>query len=327
MAPNTRNLLIGSSLIVVVGLCTGLVAWYGDVLPGRAAATELAYLPSDVSGVGFADVRGIMASGFRQKLREVMPTGDDKNRMLEETGIDIERDIDTVVAGFSGSGPAGAVVILRGRFNEARLAELALSKGAQEQTYGGCTLYVQAGQAAAGGQAPEYQPAVALLDDGLIGIGEVQALHKAIDTAAGGAGVGTNPDIMRLVAGVQGAHDTWFVARATDITEQPQVPEQLRRQIAGVQWLSFGANIDQDVRAQIRAEATDDQRAQELRSVVAGALAAVKMFGEQDARLASALSSVQTAGTGRNIDVSFQVSPDLLNLLAAHASQPSRLGQ
>jgi len=49
-----------------------------------------------------------MDSQFRQKLHEVMPTGAEKDRLFAETGIDIERDIDTVVAGLTGGDSTGA---------------------------------------------------------------------------------------------------------------------------------------------------------------------------------------------------------------------------
>src|SRR3970040_1914348 len=101
MNQKTRYFLIGSGLVVVVGLCTGLVASYSGQLPGLANAgpAELTYLPSDSSAIAFADVSGIMNSEFREKLRQFIPTGAEKDRLLAETGIDIERDIDTVVAG------------------------------------------------------------------------------------------------------------------------------------------------------------------------------------------------------------------------------------
>ena len=48
MASRTRYFLIGSALVVVVGLCTGLVAYYSGALPGRTTAmAEFDYLPEN----------------------------------------------------------------------------------------------------------------------------------------------------------------------------------------------------------------------------------------------------------------------------------------
>ena len=71
MTHRTRSFLFGSGLIVVVGLCTGLVAFYNGNLPlGRSSRlAEFSYIPSDATAVAYADVRHIMDSEFRQRLR------------------------------------------------------------------------------------------------------------------------------------------------------------------------------------------------------------------------------------------------------------------
>ncbi len=322
MAPSTRNLLIGSSLVVVVGLCTGLVAYYGAPASSRdTVMSELAYIPADVSAVGFADVRGIMDSGFRQKLREVMPTGSEKDRLYEETGIDIERDIDTVVAGFSGhDGPAGALVVFRGRFDQNRIEELALTRGAERQSYGGRTLL--AGLTPPEGEhlhaSTNHVPAIAFLDDDHLALGEVNAVRTAIDTAASNNGVASNAELMQFIASVQDTGNAWLVGRAADISTQPQIPDQVRGQFDGVQWISVSAAVGSDVRGLVRAQTLDDARGEQLRSVVGGAVAAARMFTQQDPRLAAALDSVQATGTGPNVELSFRISPELLDLISQH---------
>jgi len=317
MAPNTRNFLIGSAVVVVAGLCTGLVAYYGGALPGRETArTEFSYIPSDVSAVAFADVRGIMDSPFSQRIREVMPTGADKNRLLEETGIDIERDIDIVVAGLTSNDAQGALVVMRGRFDQSRIEALAMQHGARAEQYGGRAMLVGVSPAQAGAEEPaSYEPSLAFLDDGLLAIGDVAALRKSIDVAAGGQDVASNSNMMRFISTVQGSGNAWLVGRAGQLTSQPQIPEQVRSQVQDIEWLSVSAAIDRDVRGLVRAEARDDASGQQLRTVLAGAIAAARMFGEQDARLATALNSVQAAGTGRNVELSFELSAGLLDLL------------
>jgi hypothetical protein len=317
MAPNTRNFLVGSAIVVVAGLCTGLVAYYGGALPGRALRTEFSYIPADVSAVAFADVRDIMDSEFRQRIREVMPTGEEKNRLLEETGIDIERDIDTVLAGLTGGDANGALVVMRGRFDQSRIEALALSHGARLEQYGGRSMLVglSSPEAPAGQTAGAPIPSLAFLDADLLAVGDVTALRKAIDVAAGGQDVASNRDMMRFISSVQGSGNAWLVGRAAEMTGRSQIPDQIRSQVESIEWLSISANIDSDVRGLIRAEARDEASGQELRTVLAGALAAAKMFGEQDARLATALNSVQTTGTGRNVELSFQVPSGLLDLI------------
>ncbi len=106
MTRSTRYFLVGSALVITLGLGTGLLAYYNGNLPlglsGRSADVELAYLPADSAAVGFADVHAIMNSEFRQKLRQVLPTGEELGKFKDELGVDIERDIDTVSAAYLG---------------------------------------------------------------------------------------------------------------------------------------------------------------------------------------------------------------------------------
>ncbi len=118
MTTRTRYFMIGSSLVIVVVLCTGLVAYYNGALPERSSTIgppELAYVPSDASGVAFANVREITKSDFFKKIQADMPTGQGKEDLLKETGIDIEHDIDAVVSGIGATTtPTESVSFLRG---------------------------------------------------------------------------------------------------------------------------------------------------------------------------------------------------------------------
>jgi hypothetical protein len=322
MAPNTRKFLVGSAIVVIAGLCTGLVAYYSGALPGRAVRTEYSYIPADVTAVAFADVRGIMDSEFSQRIRERMPTGEEKNRLLEETGIDIERDIDSVLAGLSGSDARGGVVVMRGRFDQSRIEALAVRNGARPEQYGGRGLLVGLSSPEAPGAvqaaAADHTPTIAFLDDGLLALGDVDAVRKSIDAAAAGNDVGSSAEMMRFISSVQGSGNAWFVGRAARMTSQPQMPDVVRSHAEAIEWLSVSANIGSDVRALVRAETRDDESAQQLRTVVAGAVAAARMFGESDKNLSAALSSVQTSGSGRNVELSFQLPPSMLDMVGQH---------
>src|SRR5712692_8870841 len=106
MTKRTRYFMLGSALIVGLGLCTGLVAYYNGELPlfrSRVGPEELAYVPADATGLAYANVREIMNSDFRQKLQASLPTGQGKEEFFNETGIDLEHDIDSVVAASNGA--------------------------------------------------------------------------------------------------------------------------------------------------------------------------------------------------------------------------------
>ena len=74
-------------------------------------------MPADATGLAFANVREIMNSEFRQRIRQVLPTGEGKDQLFNETGIDIEHDIESVVAAslVRVTRPTHGLVLVRGR--------------------------------------------------------------------------------------------------------------------------------------------------------------------------------------------------------------------
>ena len=147
MTVKTRYFVIVSLLVVGVGLGTGLVAYYVG-FPTSAFVVgggpeEMRYLPSSATVVAYADVKDVMASELRQRFRESILPGAQENgqhEFQELTGINIETDLDHVVAcldssGASTSGPGMGVVLARGRFNEVKIEALMREHGAQVEVY------------------------------------------------------------------------------------------------------------------------------------------------------------------------------------------------
>ena len=125
MNKRTRYFLVGSTAIVVLGLCTGLVAFYSGGLSLTSSSrgpSEMAYLPADAAMVGYANVREVMTSEFRQKMIAVIPSGEERDEFQRQTGIDVENDIDTVVAAWTvGEPDKHGLVLVRGRFNDGQI--------------------------------------------------------------------------------------------------------------------------------------------------------------------------------------------------------------
>src|SRR6188768_2983864 len=111
MTKKTRMFMGGSAAILVAGLGTGLVAYYGGGFPSlsasRSGPAELSYVPADSTVVAFANVREVMDSELRQRIKQVLPQERGQQEFQEQTGIDIERDIDYVVAALTTPGAAG----------------------------------------------------------------------------------------------------------------------------------------------------------------------------------------------------------------------------
>ncbi len=194
MTKKTRYFMAGSGAVLAVGLCTVLVAYYaGGFQPVSASAVsnELRYVPADASVVAYADVRAIMDSELRARLKAAMPNQEQgQKEFQQQTGIDIERDIDYVVAAMSPKlGPdAGGLVVARGRFNDSLLETLAREHGGTVEEYQGKRLVVA--PANHGHVRPirtQLAPpstrtiVLAFLEPGLVAVGDSGTVKAAID--------------------------------------------------------------------------------------------------------------------------------------------------
>lgn len=327
MTQRTRYVLTGSVIVLVAGLSIGTVAYYNGGLTLRASngPSEFAYMPADSTAVAYADVRAIMNSEFRQRLRQVLPTGAEKDKLQAEIGVDIEKDIDSVVAGFTGDDPTkgGGVVLVRGRFNDTAIETMAVQHGAVAETYKGKRLLVM-GQPGAPGAPGEVAAemhhgasggGVAFLEPGLLALGDVAAVKRAIDTSAGGENITKNADLMKLVNDLQGSGNAWVVGRFDGISAHANLPAPVKEQLGAVQFFAASLHINGGVSGTLRAEARDDKAAEQLRDVVRGVLAAGKLMSGSDSRVDAVLNSIQLQGVGKTVALSFAVPPEIFDIL------------
>ena len=320
MTKRTRYFMTGSAAVLATGLCTGLVAYYGDGFPALVASTgptELSYVRADAAVVAYADVRSIMDSELRRRFKESVPLPmheEGHREFLEQTGIDIERDIDYVVAAAAAPAVGGdikphGVVVARGRFDEVKLEEFARQHGAEVQEYKGKRLLVLQHspnrQAAAGVETtisnPNETGVLAFLEPGLVAIGDFDSVHRAIDAQLSGQSITANNEMMSLVADIERTNNAWAVGRFDLISRQANLPEQIARQIPPVKWFAAAGHINGGVSVQLRAEATDDQAAENLRGVVNGVISLARLQGQNDPKLTALIQSLQLSGHGKTV--------------------------
>lgn len=319
MTKGTRFFLIGAVVVVMAGVATGLVAFYNGslVLGSSSQPGEFSYLPSSSTAVAYADVRAIMSSEFRKKLRQVLPTGDEQAKLKAEIGVDIEKDIDSVVAAMAGNEPEhGGVVLIRGRFNDQTIEAAATRHGAKADSYKGKKLLLMSdhdgGRLEVGGKPATA--CVAFLERGLIALGDAASVKRAIDTGAGGESVLKNAELMKLVAEIRGTGNAWAVGRMDSFAGHP-LPGPVKDQLSAVQFMAASVKINGGVSGLLRAEARDDQSAEQLRDIVRGALAAGKLMSGKDARIDAMLNSFQLAGSGKTVSLAFTVPPEVFDIL------------
>jgi hypothetical protein len=323
--------MTGSAAVLAVGLCTGLVAYYGGGFQALNASTgpeELAYVPRASAVVAFADVRSIMDSELRQRFKQAVPMGEEGQReFLEHTGIDIERDIDYVVAAAGEQIPGtnfkpSGLVIARGRFDVVRLEGLATQHGAQLQEYKGKRLLVLDHRSStestteAGAVTASEKGVLAFLEPGLVAIGDYTTVQRAIDAQMSGQSITSNSEMMDLVRDIERTNNAWAVGRFDLISSQAKLPDEIARQLPPVKWFAAAGHVNGGVTAQLRAEALDDQAAENLRGVVNGVISLARLQGQNDPKLASLIQSLQLSGSGKTVQLSFTVPAEIFELMA-----------
>ena len=324
MSKRTRTFLFVATGILVVGLGTGLLASYVNVqnlvIIGSDGPDELAYVPADARVVAFANVREIMDSELRQKI--VQFTGADGQagsaKFQEKTGIDIERDIDQVLASVVGDeslaqkGPP--LVLVRGRFNDVRIEGVARENGATPEDYKGKRLLTSP------------QVAIAFLEPGLVAVGLPAAVRLAIDAKASGADVRDNNELMRLLRDSDDGN-AWAVARFDALTAGGNLPQELAVQLPAISWFAVSGHVNGGVHGTIRAETRDEMAAQDLRQVLQGFVALARMQTQQQPAFADLLGSFQLGGTDRTVSLGFSIPSELIDTLGAmHALRPRAPG-
>lgn len=323
MTKRTRYFIAVASLVMVAVLGTGVVAYVNGGLPlgaARSTSDDLSYVPSDSTVVAYANVRDIMSSEFRQKLREAVPTGEARDEFLGETGIDIERDVNSVVVATAASandttkGPDHALALVRGVFQQAQIEALATSHGGTVSEYKGKRLITM--KADNGGTAM----AVAFLEPALLAVGGETYVRSAID-AKGGNNITANADMMKLINELDGNNNAWAVGHVDDIQKVTGLPDAIKAQMPAVQWFAVTGHVNGGVSGTIRAEARDDKAAENLRDVVRGAMALARLQMGHDQNLDTVINSLQMTGTGKTVSLSFAVPSTVVDALAGFAGK------
>jgi hypothetical protein len=356
MNRTSRLFLMGSGFVLAAGLGTGLVA-YNLGLPTLASPSslgpnELKYVPEAAAIVAYADVREVMNSEFRQKIRTVLPDHDTKGQeeFQRETGINIEQDIDYVLAWMTprpaaqatgaqtadgdhkGGRPVG-LVLLRGKFDTARLEALATSHGGVVETIDGIkvirpnpvhapapaeveTAVPNVHEHIARHRKAGAGPMVAFLEEGLIALGEESTIRAAIaHNASGGRTIRDNTEMVKLIGDLEGSSNVWAVGRMDALTSNASLPEPLAQHLPAVKWFSASSHVGAGVAGLLRAEARDDEAAKNLRDVLQGLMAMAKLHAGQKPELAPVMQSLQVSGTGTTVALSFEVPPALVDAL------------
>ena len=334
MTAKTRYFVIVSLLVVGVGLGTGLVAYYVGFPAGAftqaGGPAELQLVPRNATVVAYANVGEIMASDLRQRLRRAIPIHEDGQKELEErTGINIETDIDRIIACLnpdpeSTTGPGAGMVVARGRFNETKIESLMREHGAQVEDYRGKRLIV-ADSHVNGTEIGDRRFAAAFIEPGLVALGSTKLVRSAIDLhqtgdnpQAGLQSVTGNEELMTLVRSLESGN-AWAVGRFDALQSQARLPQEVSSRLPAITWFAVSGHINGGLRGTVRAETRDEEAANNLRDIVRGFLALGKMQSSGRPEIAAMMQSLELSGTGKTVALSFTVPAEIFDIIGTIA--------
>ena len=324
MNRKTRYFVIASLLVLTVGVGTGMVAYYIGFPTAFAqqGPDELQLVPGNAVVVAYANVHEVMASNLRERIRQAMPHLPDGQREFEDaTGINIETDVDHVVAALVPPAdgrfdvPRSGLFIATGRFDQVRIEALMREHGASEESYKGRRMFVA--------QHDGVGMSLAFVEPGLVAVGGAPLVRAAIDRRDGGDSVRGNDDIMGLVRSLDRGN-VWAVGRFDALTSKANLPPQLASQLPPITWFAVSGHVNGGLMGDVRMETRDEESATQFRDVIRGILALARMQADAHPELEQVMRSIQLGGSGKTVAVSFELPAAALDVLSRPPAQPGQ---
>jgi hypothetical protein len=298
---------------------------------GAQAAADsglLALAPAGATTIGSIDVAKARASDFGQYLlSHARPDDRDFEQMLEQTGFDPRRDVESVLF-VSGPPQNGAtrpsfVLLARGTFDEKKILAAAKAKGASVETYQGVQIAVHRGSSHTSG--------FGFLDTGVAVVADIPMLRQMIANRA--QPTVFQSDLKNRIDTVSSNNDIWFASLAPG--ERPLIfgfnggprPErhgatdigpQLRA-LQSITQASGGIRLGSTIQASFNALTRSPEDAHSLSDVARFFASMVEMRQDSDpgaAILAQALTTLVVNTNGNTVDISVSLPEKSLEQIA-----------
>jgi hypothetical protein len=284
-------------------------------------------VPADAKLVFGADMDRVLNSPFGQYALNLANLNDPgAQKFLEATGFDIRRDLREVLVATTGGADTalkdGALVAVRGTFDEGRLTALASVQGGLVSSYNGAKVISPGGAKTAG-------PWAAFLRADLMLAGEQDAVKAGIDRYR--AGRSSSPALTARIQAATGRYDAWLVANLppsalANRVDDPNLSGAMKGDlIQGIEdvmaGVRFGANVDLAAEATARSE-------KDATALVDVARFLLNMAASNSSRsgLSPVLSSLKMSAAGRQVSISVSIpESDFEKLLQAPKGRPVRV--
>jgi hypothetical protein len=291
----------------------------GLALVGTAWTAEAdRYLPKETEQVVVVNVKQMLGSPLIKKLalaqiEEKLKDSKDLKALQEATGLDLLKDVHTIVVANTGTTGDNVTVVIRGRFDVDKLAKVAEAVAKEKGEIkigkiGDRNLYEA---------SKDGKTFFLTFIDGTTAVGSTTKANvvAAVDGKAGKI----NKDLAAAVGGIDGKQSIWVAALVPEEARAAlgQVDQGPKEALKKVKAASGGLNITTDVAATFSLSTGDAKAAKELgdfanqaKGLIAFAAAGNEMIKPFADELLKTLK-IQTT-QGGDISLSFKLSEEII---------------
>ena len=194
--------------------------------------------------------------------------------------------------------------------------------GAQVVDYNGKRLI----EHAAGSGVPRQvgdSIALAFLEPGLVAVGTGGWCGPRSIFRTAAENVTGNAELMDLVQSLDRGN-AWAVGRLDVLMADGRIPPQLTSRLPPITWFSVSGRVDSEIRGVVRADARDEEAANDLRDVIRGFLALGKLQAGSRPELQTMIQSLELGGTGKSVALSFAIPGELFDLIHSTIAPPAQ---
>ena len=224
-------------MLVVLLICAALV-------PAALAADSslLGLAPADSEALVGINIKQILASDFGKMImaQATAPGNPQVKAFADQAGFDPLRDLDEILIAAPAKQNPSALFLMRGKFDVAKLSQLAAMGGMKGADYKGVQIMVKSGQQSG-------FSAVAVMDPSLIVGGDEAAVRGFVDRRGQSAGLGAA--IAAKASEASKANDIWMVVHAAPSAFAPQGanPGAAGKVMESIEQASLGVKFGTDI--------------------------------------------------------------------------------
>jgi hypothetical protein len=292
---------------------------------GSATADDmLTLLPKNAGGVLVVDVHRAMTTDFAQKMIKENKEYQKYQEIINEIGVDPQKDVFFVAVGVSGEmkqNAGSAVGVVNLKYNKDKLLAAIKKQDMklEEKTYEGITLFSSPSE----GEG-EKRVFGAFLDESNILIGPEKEVQAVVDIVKKKAeSIVKNKDMMALVKTVNRKAMLWSVFLLP--------PEQMKSMAESTPFLSslqFVKSLsfyldykNKGLEAEIKAVGTDEKKNKDVADFLNGLKGLGGLTGSQKPELGELLNKIEITSAADFVKIYANIPQDLLEKLSQEAQK------